>query len=257
MDHFEIFFNKLRENERARTCGAEAVQRYQKIHARRFQRTIEICKQLAPNPHIHVLDIGPSSLTNFLSREYDHVSTLGLDPAEDEGGQNEPSLLDLHLPHISFELNNSPYPDRWPSVRQTFDLIVFAETMEHLSIAPEYSLVFLASLLSEHGILLVTTPNAATIMKRFILLLKGKNPYEPIRLFSENPGHFREYTMREMIGLASICQFDVLFMKYINFYSAASILQTLLKNLYPGFRDSLVMAYRKQWQLAPTIQPKG
>ena len=256
-DNIKSFFEELSEKERNRTCGVDAARLYQKIHANRFQKTFDICKRLAPNPHIQVLDVGPSNLTKLLTQEYDHVSTLGLDIAVDEGGQQDTSLLSLHLPHISFELNNSPYTDRWPVINQKFDLIVYAETIEHLSIAPEYSLVFLASLLAENGILLVTTPNAAMIIKRLILLLKGKNPYERIRLFSKNPGHFREYTMNEMITIGAICQCEVLFTKHVNFYSAASFVQTLLKNLLPRFRDSLVIAYRKKWLHTPTINGKG
>jgi hypothetical protein len=122
---------------------------------------------------------------------------------------------------------------------------VYAETLEHLYTAPVYSLAFLSSFLAEKGILLVTTPNAAMIMKRFILLLKGKNPFEQIRLIGENPGHYREYTMKELIDIGAQCQLDHIYAEYINFYSSTNIIYGFLKCLKSTFKDSLVVAFRR------------
>jgi 2-polyprenyl-3-methyl-5-hydroxy-6-metoxy-1,4-benzoquinol methylase len=242
----KALFANLQKNERQRTCGEEAALRYKNNHEHRFHKTLEICKQLVPNSYAHVLDVGPSYLTKLLAQEYAKVTTLGLDIANDDGGQRDDCTTSLSLPHITFELNTAQYPDRWPKVSQNFDLIVYAETIEHLTIAPEYSLVFLASLLAKDGILLVTTPNAVTIMKRFILLLKGKNPYERIRLFAENPGHYREYTMSELLDIGTRCQLDAVYTKHINFYISNNSIYGLLKNLRPTFGDSLAIAFRKQ-----------
>jgi hypothetical protein len=242
----KILFANLQEKERGRTCGREAAQLYQKIHNFRFHKTFEICKRLVPNSNAHVLDVGPSYLTKLLTEFYSNVCTLGLDTNIDDGGQRETSTIALGLPHITFDLRLTPYPDRWPDIHQSFDLIVYAETIEHLPIAPEYSLVFLSNFLSENGILLVTTPNAAMIMKRFILLLKGKNPYEQIRSFGENPGHYREYTMDELITLGTRCKLEVVHTEFINFYPYGNIFYRLLKSSKPTMRDSLVIAFRKQ-----------
>ena len=106
--------------------------------------------------------------------------------------------------------------------------------------------MFLKNLLTENGILLVTTPNAATIMKRLILLLKGKNPYEKIRCIAENPGHYREYTMNELIAIGARCQLDPVYAEYINFYSPANIIHGFLKHLKSTFQDSLVVAFRRK-----------
>jgi cyclopropane fatty-acyl-phospholipid synthase-like methyltransferase len=238
-------FKNLRDAERRRTCGDEAARLYQQSHMYRFHKTLEICKKLAPDPHIRVLDVGPSYFSHLLAHEYDKVSTLGLDITKDKGGQQDRSATALSLPHIKFELNNSPYPDRWPKISQTFDLIVYAETIEHLPIAPEYTLVFLSSLLAKNGILLITTPNAAMIIKRFILLLKGKNPFQQFRFFSENPGHFREYTMKELIEAAARSRLDVVHTEHINFHRSRFSFYGMLKNLKPTFKDSLVLVFRR------------
>jgi 2-polyprenyl-3-methyl-5-hydroxy-6-metoxy-1,4-benzoquinol methylase len=242
----KILVDKLQEQERRRTSGKEAALRYENIHHDRFQKTVKICRELVPPPDAQVLDVGPSYLTTLLARAYHNVSTLGLDTATDDGGQRSNSTLALSLPHITFELNNSRDIEHWPRVTKRFDFIVLAETLEHIHTAPEYSLIYLSSLLNENGLLLVTTPNAATIMKRLILLLKGKNPYEHIRLNAENPGHYREYTMKELIDIGIRCQLQPVYTRHINFYTAADFLQGFLKRLYPSFKDSIVIAFRKK-----------
>jgi 2-polyprenyl-3-methyl-5-hydroxy-6-metoxy-1,4-benzoquinol methylase len=241
----KILLDKLRERERLRTCGEEAAQRYQIIHYNRFHRTLEICKELVSDPLARVLDVGPSYFTTLLAQEYKDVSTLGLDTMTDHGGHRNASALALALPHVKFELNNSRDIRHWPKVARPFDLIVYAETLEHLHTAPEYSLAFLGSLLTEKGILLVTTPNAAMIMKRLILLLKGKNPYEQIRLIAENPGHYREYTMKELIDIGTRSQLDPVYAEYINFYASTNFIYGFLKCLKSTFKDSFVIAFRR------------
>ena len=160
-------------------------------------------------------------------------------------GQRTAEVMPLSLAHITYDLNNSEHLENWPDIEEKFDLIVFAETIEHLKIAPEYALAFLRLLLTEKGIILVTTPNAVTIMKRLILLLKGKNPYERIRMFSENPGHYREYTMQEMTDIGDRSKLEAVHKEFVNMYKAASVTQSFLKRLHPSFRDTLVVAYQK------------
>ncbi len=242
----KTLFAELRTAEQQQTCGDQAAQRYQKIHRNRFHKTFEICQRLVQNPQAQVLDVGPSYLTELLAQKYENVSTLGLDIQSDDGGQRETSTITNERPHITFDLNHSPFPNRWPKVHQSFDLIVYAETIEHLPIAPEYSLAFLGTLLAENGILLITTPNAAMIMKRLLLLIKGKNPYERFRLFTENPGHYREYTMNELRNYGARCNFEIIHAEYINFYHSTNIFYAFMKNLRPSFKDSLVVAFRRQ-----------
>ena len=236
---------ELRNIERLRTCGLQAAERYKNNHMYRFNRTIQICKKLVPDIKTRVLDIGASRLTILLKQYYENVSTLGYTLAEDDGGQRTAEVMPLSLAHITYDLNDSEHLENWPDREEKFDLIVFAETIEHLKIAPEYALAFLRLLLTEKGIILVTTPNAVTIMKRLILLLKGKNPYERIRMFSENPGHYREYTMQEMTDIGDRSKLEAVHKEFVNMYKAASVTQSFLKRLHPSFRDTLVVAYQK------------
>ena len=52
--------------------------------------------------------------------------------------------------------------------------------------------------LAPGGHLILQTPNATALAKR-IRMLFGRNPYDPIREESGNPGHFHEHTVDELV----------------------------------------------------------
>ena len=79
--------------------------------------------------------------------------------------------------------------------------MVFAEVIEHLHTSPLHSLNFVRGLVAESGVVILQTPNAVSLPKR-LKVLGGRNPYEQIRADPSNPGHFREYTLRELEGYA-------------------------------------------------------
>jgi hypothetical protein len=83
-----------------------------------------------------------------------------------------------------------------------------AEVLEHLYTAPRLVLDFVRRLLVAGGCLVLQTPNAASLPKRLKLLF-GRNPFEMIRTDPQNPGHFREYTRKELQSLAAISGFRI------------------------------------------------
>ena len=89
-----------------------------------------------------------------------------------------------------------------------YDLVVFAEVIEHLHTSPVHTLGFVRGLLADAGVLILQTPNAASLPKR-LKLLAGRNPYELIRPDGGNPGHFREYTLAELEAYARQARFQV------------------------------------------------
>src|SRR6185437_410596 len=172
---------RMLEAEKALTCGAESRQSYLSIHRVRFEEILRLCRTYVADSSARVLDVGRSELTAYLGGFYGDVHTLGFDPEADDGGHRESEALN-GVPHITFDLLRSDRVDEWPDCGR-FDLIVFSEVIEHLSVAPEYTLALLHSLLTENGVLICTTPNAAEIGKRLRLLL-GRNPYERLRLYA-------------------------------------------------------------------------
>jgi len=169
---------------------------YRAFHAPRYRYLLNVVERHVP-PGARILDVGLSPLTDILRRQLDRpIDTLGLEP---QG--REPQ-------HFQFDLNALADPHAARPALPRYGLIVFAEVMEHLHTSPALPLAFFREHLVDGGILVVQTPNAASLGKR-LKLLAGLNPYEMIREDRGNPGHFREYTARELRGLAARAGFTV------------------------------------------------
>lgn len=224
-------------------------------HAKRYAFLLDVvinARQTLAHlrPTITVLDIGPSYFTELLRLAFprDTVLTLRLDSAESRGGHLPNAVRHKDQAHFYFDLNDAQYRDRWiklPSV----DIAVMAEVLEHLYTAPTLVLAFVHSLLLTGGILIVETPNAATLKKRLKLLF-GENPYEMIRENARNPGHYREYTKRELHQIAATVGFEVLDCVLSNYFSHDSskrALERVLRNLAPpNLKRGITLVLRKR-----------
>ncbi len=176
---------------------------YLAFHRPRFELLLKVVGQEVQG-RPRVLDVGPSPFTAMLRETLGApVDTLGLEAerpsadAEHDRGH-----------HLRFNLNDAQYRERWRLDFGRYDLIVFAEVIEHLFTAPELVLAYLRELLVPGGQLLLQTPNAASLRKRIKLAL-GSNPFERIRLDPSNPGHYREYTAHELGQILADAGFTV------------------------------------------------
>lgn len=175
---------------------------YDSYHARRVRYAVATCRSVRRNSETRVLDIGRSKLTERLKGHYLNVTTLGFACTAPD--------------HITFDLNDAR--EGMPTAER-FELIVMAEVLEHLYTAPEIVLSMLRRMLVPGGHLVIQTPNAVDLLKR-LKLLAGKNPYERIRADTTNPGHFREYTKRELIEIARAAGFEVVSHSYAEYFGA-------------------------------------
>jgi cyclopropane fatty-acyl-phospholipid synthase-like methyltransferase len=232
--------SRMLEAEKAVTCGEESQRSYLSMHQARFAEIMRLCRTYVPESSARVLDIGRSELTAYLRRFYANVHSLGLDPGADDGGHRETKAMD-DVPHTNFDLLRSDCVSEWPDCGR-FDLIVFSEVIEHLLVAPEYTLALLRALLTEKGVLICTTPNAADIAKRLRLLL-GRNPYERLRLYAFNPGHIREYTGQELCTIAESVGLRCLHHGYFDWLPGQTGTRGSIRSLgakllrtYPAFR---------------------
>jgi SAM-dependent methyltransferase len=169
---------------------------YLDYHAARYARLLEAVEETAARggfePGWHVLDVGPNLQTALLRTSHPPATV-------DTIGFANPAIPPReHEEHITFDLNQSLEPDRWPAPHRRYDVIVLAEVLEHLYVPPHAVLAHLARLLRQPGFILIQTPNAAALHKR-LALLRGRNPVEPPRACQENPGHLHEYTLAELI----------------------------------------------------------
>lgn len=158
-----------------------------------------------------LLDIGPNFLTEFLrgGEIAEIIDGLGF-------RDGRFSLRDCDT-HHEFDLRNVVDRSMWPNP-QPYDLVVMAEVIEHLPVSTAGVFAFLASLVRPGGCLLLQTPNACSLSKRLKMLI-GRNPFELIREDHHNPGHFREYTTRELRDFASAAGFRVHRVCAANYFS--------------------------------------
>jgi SAM-dependent methyltransferase len=180
--------------EQAGLLDAEA-REYLDYHATRYARLLDAVQELAgragPEEPLRVLDVGPNIQTGLLRtiQPESVVDTLGFaNPAVPPRERER---------HQEFDLNHSSERGRWPVLSRQYDLIVVAEVLEHLHIPASMVLEFLGHQLRRPGFIIIQTPNAAALHKRLALLL-GRNPVQAPRACQENPGHFHEYTVREL-----------------------------------------------------------
>jgi SAM-dependent methyltransferase len=215
------------------------------FHARRYQFLLSVCDTLKPDSRCSVLDIGRSQLSALLADRYRRVVTLGLplgDFAHERTNSGNGATL---AAHVVFDLNDR---DKTAiPITEDFDLIVFAETIEHLHSAPEIALYALGRLLKPEGVLVCQTPNAASLERRFQLLL-GRNPFERLRSNRLNPGHFREYTRAELIDIGQIAGLSILKHDFVDYFPHSGPLQFIrstLREMIPEFRSGQTIIYTK------------
>ncbi len=210
--NYKELINQWINDEKKYKCGKEISNKYIESSFKRFKYLVNLCISLKPYKSIDILDVGRSHLSVLLSKYYTNLITLGFGLNNDDGGHRE--LEKININHITFDLNDSKNVNIW-SYSKRFDLIVFSEVIEHLYEAPEFSLLFLKYLLKPGGLLICSTPNAVAIHKRLRMFF-GLNPFEKIRFYSKNPGHFREYTKKELIDMGEKCGFYFVNHKFIN-----------------------------------------
>jgi trans-aconitate methyltransferase len=213
----------------------EEEQVYLNGQARRFEFLLalvdELRGELGLDPagrSMRLLDVGPSFQTELFRRLYPEavVTTLGLEPSA-------VSVARRGERHITFDLNDAFHPEKWPEV-DPHPLVVMAEVIEHLYTSPVTVLRCVAAWLEPSGLLVLQTPNAASLFKR-LRLLAGRHPYHPIRGTRTNPGHFREYTLTELLGAVNAAGLEVVRWSRHNYLDPP----TWIGGVYRATRDVL------------------
>ena len=218
---------------------------YVSTHDKRFAymlREIKKIREKIKKTSIIALDIGPSFFTELYKIEFpdDILYTLGLSSEESRGGHFPIEINHNKNLHFHYNLNDSQYSTILPDNLPKFDIVIMAEVIEHLYIAPEIVLSCVKQTIKLNGYIFIQTPNAASLSKRTKLMFKGENPYEMIRLDYNNPGHFREYTKAELIKIFKKLSFKINKIEttnYIDFDSTKGPIQKIARSLFfPGLR---------------------
>ena len=216
---------------------------YLLAHRRRYSFLLRLVEQLAlgAGPACAILDVGPSWQTELLRDRLpsSRISTLGFAPpraVSHESGS-----------HVELDLNELANRDRWPMLAPQ-DVVVVAEVIEHLHVAPTHVLRFLAQCLVPGGRLVLQTPNACALLKR-LQMATGRNPFELIREDATNAGHFREYTAAEVTTLGAAAGLELVQMQAANYFDFAPRRHRVFVALEPivpaSLRDGLTATFRK------------
>lgn len=221
---------------------------YVSFHSRRFQYVVDLCKSLNSRASSSVLDVGPSHLSLELARHYRRVVTIGFPPNNFAHERVASVAAATPALHVIFDLNDCG--EKEIPIEENFDLIVFAETIEHLHSAPEIVLYALGKLLKPDGFLICQTPNAAALERRCHLLF-GRNPFERIRCNRFNPGHFREYTRAELIDLGRIALLRTVVHNFVDYFPHAGSLhkaRSVIRRMVPSLRSGQTIVYARNYE---------
>ena len=217
---------------------------YLEFHAKRYAYLIELIRQYlqAGQPCSRILDVGPSVFTQYMRDKAvaEHIDSLGY---EDARFACRPGDC-----HTEYDLTKTVDHGSWPHM-QACDIIIMAEVIEHLPIPPDHVLAFLSSILKPSGVLIIQTPNACSLPKR-LRMLRGQNPFEMIRDCPRNPGHYREYTVHELVDIAQQASLTVDSVSVSNYFLRNTVSARVFRWLGPLFpstlRDGITLCLRKQ-----------
>jgi len=157
-----------------------------------------------------ILDIGTSPFT-FLYKKYFNakVSTIDLTGLY----KRRCELNNIEFKKCNILKEDIPFPDN------EFDIVIFTEVFEHLIGPPQLIFGRIRKVLKDNGVLVFSTPNIASYYN-LIMLLFGKSILTPVNLLykEETPGkwiahgygHWRKFTMNELINLLSEYQFKAI-----------------------------------------------
>lgn len=217
----------------AKNLDAES-RAYIKTHAKRFSFLISFFLQIREKfseNQLKIMDIGPSFFTEILqvNNRNDLIYTLGFSHASSRGGHFPDFIQIDEEKFFAFDLNNAAFRDKWITP-PPIDIVVMGEVLEHLHTSPIQVFKFIKSFLKKDGFLIVGTPNAVALQRR-LSMLAGNNPYELIRENRANPGHFREYTLNELIGLAQEAGLQFYHAELHNYFQRATVKGKLIDAL--------------------------
>ncbi len=158
-------------------------------------------------------------LSNYFGPSFDREATQIM--------VNDQTKEDIQFDFINHNIEEEDIP-----FEQKFDVVLFCEVIEHLTVDPLAALLRIKRSLKDQGHLILTTPNVnrlANVAK----MIKGMNIYDPYSGYGPYGRHNREYNKHELALLLEHLGFEieVMFSSDVHFNEAASIMD--YKELLP------------------------
>ena len=202
---------------------------YGVISSNRYKIALEYltneCKQSKK-----ICEIGPGGVITYISKYSQADVSAIVSPREDHWKNifNKYNI-DLFKWDLNLPLENS-------ELCESFDCIIFLETLEHLNRWPEKVIDDIHKLLKPGGILLLSTPNLVRISNRIRMLL-GKPPKNPFKYSDSGEHHVREFTLGELLEFIPPNKWEIINTSYALPYSIGSI--NILKPIIQFFKTLL------------------
>lgn len=180
-------------------------QSYLAAHLPRLIRTLGL---VPPDGH-SALELGSYVHgAAVLQRVLGYQQVRGAYYASTAGAVERKSLGDFHLDIDLFDVERHPFP----YADAAFDLVLCGELIEHLLLDPLHLLWECHRVLAEGGLLLLTTPNSASLQSVACALHGWHNA----QIYSTYPApggtdipHVREYTARELRDAVIAAGFEI------------------------------------------------
>ena len=152
--------------------------------------------------------------------------------------------------NIDFKLSADGY---LPFEKESFDMVMSHDVLEHLHDSPREVLNDLAELIKPNGLIFITVPNAANIRKRISLLMGNTNLPDFASYYwypGQWRGHIREYVKNDLKLLCEYLGFRIEELRGCHHMlkrvpSKIRPVYLFLTNIFPGWRDSWVFVGRK------------
>jgi SAM-dependent methyltransferase len=152
------------------------------------------CLELGGNPYFTTM-----LLKKFTTLDISIANYFGHDKNEDftqsiyyiDVDDCKEKYLDINFRHFNIEVGCFPYADH------EFDLVIFAEIIEHLLNDPCHVLREIKRVLKPNGTLILTTPNVARL-ENVARLISGTNIYDPYSGYGPYGRHNREFNRHEL-----------------------------------------------------------
>jgi SAM-dependent methyltransferase len=213
---------------------------------RRFLTTLGLTLPGGEGQRLLELGASPYYLTLLLKkyRRYELVLANFFGdsfPTESEQIVRSAALGEEHVFHFrnfNGERDVFPYPD------DSFDVVLFCEIIEHLTVDPTHFLCEIHRVLKPGGHLLITTPNARNLDYVIRLLRNTGNVFHPYSGYGVYGRHQREYTLNELSDLLQGIGYTVVEARIDDIYQYGRV-QTVLRRLQSHWRDNLYILARR------------
>lgn len=196
---------------------------YFKNHLKRYEKTLE---KIGDPADKLILDVG--AYPGHISLAISLCKSVGGVYVISDGDETVESNLrflkskGIRCMKLDIEHHKLPFPDNY------FDLVIFTEVIEHLTVHPKFCLDEIKRVLKKNGRIILSTPNVADFSNIYSLI-RGRNITEIENYYRTKPyaGHRREYTIKEIKELLKQTGFRIIGSEFCEYSKLESIKATL------------------------------